>query len=72
MREDCFALNTKTKKPTCTALTKMECENCRFYKTKTQALEENVRCRERCGKMGIHYKSMFKDSDFKILGQKKT
>lgn len=40
IEETCFALNSMGE---CSALVKTQCENCKFFKTKEQVLEERKR-----------------------------
>ena len=47
-RKDCFALKGKK----CTVLLETECENCKFYKSKEQFVQERKKSKEERRKKG--------------------
>lgn len=40
LRKDCFAYKENRNGATCTALTKMECDNCKFFSTKADHVKK--------------------------------
>lgn len=43
----------------CVALTKTECQNCRFYKTREQLSEEQARSADRLARLGKEIPSQY-------------